>query len=386
MEPVSFERHNEEVREVWQAYHQGQPTRTPMVLGINPRFLLLDPALNRTGETFETYFEDPLVMFETQLAFQYHVRHTLLQDAEMGLPEAWGVYVDLQNSYEALWFGGTIHYIEGNVPDVAPFVTEENKWAFLEAGPPEPRSGWIGRACEYREWMVEHARDYEFHGRPVTVGGIPGLGTDGPFTTACAIRGATEMCLDLYADEEWARAFLGFLTDATIARIEGLRPLMGQPVESRAWGFADDSVQLLSEESYREFLLPLHKRLTERFGPDGPNGIHLCGDATRHFRTIRDELNVTSFDTGYPVDHGWLRRELGPEVTIMGGPAVELLRGAAPAAVAAEAKRILQSGVREGGRFILREANNLAPGTPPENVAAMYEACKTWGRFDGSAM
>src|SRR5581483_2935932 len=37
-----------------------------------------------------------------------------------------------------------------------------------------------------------------------------------------------------------------------------------------------------------------------------------------------------------------------------------------------ETRRILQSGVLEGGLFILREGNNLAPGTPLENIEAMY--------------
>jgi uroporphyrinogen-III decarboxylase len=49
---------------------------------------------------------------------------------------------------------------------------------------------------------------------------------------------------------------------------------------------------------------------------------------------------------------------------------------------AREVQRILASGVVEGGRFILRDANNLAPGTPPESVAVMYEACKEFGRYE----
>jgi len=128
-------------------------------------------------------------------------------------------------------------------------------------------------------------------------------------------------------------------------------------------------------------VLPYHRRLIATFGPEGPNSIHLCGDATRHFKTIRDELKVTSFDTGFPVDHGALRRELGPDVTIQGGPHVELLRTGTPRAVRAEAKRILQSGAMAGGKFILREANNLAPLTPVANVAALYAACKEFGRY-----
>lgn len=382
MSGTDFTAHNEEVREVWRTYHEGSPIRTPMVLGVNPRLVLLDPQLNRERVTFEQYFEDPAVMFHSQLRSAHYVRHTLRQDAEMGLPEQWGVYVDLQNSYEALWYGGEITYIEGNVPNVHAFVTDERKWAFIDAGPPDPFAGWLGRAWEYRHRMLELADGYEFHGRPVAVGGVPGGGTDGPFTAACELRGPTELCIDMYVDPDFYHALMGLIVEATIARIEAFRRRTGDPVESKAWGFADDSIQLLSIEEYREFVLPYHRRLIERFGPEGPNSIHLCGDATRHFRMLRDELRITTFDTGFPVDHGRLREELGPEVTIQGGPHVEFLRSSTPTAVEAETRRILASGVREGGRFILREGNNLAPGTPPANVEAMYEACRRYGRFD----
>jgi len=138
---------------------------------------------------------------------------------------------------------------------------------------------------------------------------------------------------------------------------------------------------MLSPAHYREFVLPYHKRLVDRFGPEGPNSIHLCGDATRHFKVIRDELKAMSFDTGFPVNHEWLREELGPEVTIYGGPHVELLLRGPVAAIVAETRRILESGVTEGGKFVLREGNNLAPHTPPEHVRAMYEACREFGRY-----
>jgi len=46
-----------------------------------------------------------------------------------------------------------------------------------------------------------------------------------------------------------------------------------------------------------------------------------------------------------------------------------------------ETGRILQSGITEDGRFVLREGGNLAPATPEENVAAIYAACKEFGRY-----
>jgi uroporphyrinogen-III decarboxylase len=69
-------------------------------------------------------------------------------------------------------------------------------------------------------------------------------------------------------------------------------------------------------------------------------------------------------------------------VELLGGPSVPLLRYGTPEQVREEVVRILRSGVMEGGRFILREGNNLAPGTPLENLWTMYEVGKQVGRYD----
>ena len=81
------------------------------------------------------------------------------------------------------------------------------------------------------------------------------------------------------------------------------------------------------------------------------------------------------------VDFGRLRAELGPEVRINGGPTIMLLKDGSPDQIRREVRRICGSGVLAGGRFVLRDANNLAPCTPIENIEAMYEAGKTYGRY-----
>jgi uroporphyrinogen-III decarboxylase len=132
---------------------------------------------------------------------------------------------------------------------------------------------------------------------------------------------------------------------------------------------------------YKEHILPYHRRIFDRFGTEKGRGMHLCGDATRHFPTLCAELKIEVFDTGFPVDFGALRSVLGPNICIQGGPHIELLRIGTPQAVADETRRILESGVLEGGRFILREGNNLAPYTPLENTEAMYHAGRTFGKL-----
>ncbi len=42
---------------------------------------------------------------------------------------------------------------------------------------------------------------------------------------------------------------------------------------------------------------------------------------------------------------------------------------------------ILRSGIRQGGKFIMREANNLPPCVPLENLQAMYSATRQVGVF-----
>lgn len=380
---LDFEEHNAEVRRVWEAFNAGKPYRVPIVFGINPRFILLNPAYNPQGITFEQYTNDPQTMLEVQLKFSHFVRHNIVQDQEMGLPkDGWDVYVDFQNYYEAAWFGCEVRFCPGEVPDTVPLLSDERKNMLFDRGLPDPFGGIMRRNLDYVEFFArKRAEGFEFHGRPIRNIALAAMGTDGPFTLAANLRGAANICVDIYEDPDYVHRLLDYITQATILRIKALRSLRNEVLKTKSWGAADDSIALLSCEAYREFVLPAHRRLYETFSEGGPNSIHLCGDATRHFLTLRDELNIKSFDTGFPVDFGWLRRTLGPDVTVYGGPSVPLLRNGTPEQVRAEVRRICESGIIEGGKFVLREGNNLAPRTPLENIRAMYEAGREYGRF-----
>lgn len=387
MPEVDFERHNAEVKAVWEAYRAHRTLRVPVILGVNTRFFLLGEKAPFPHVSFKEYTENPDVMFDTQVRFQDWARHHLVQDAPMGLPseeEGWTVNVDFQNFYEAGWFGCEIAYFAGQVPDTHPrWRDERRKREVIERGSPDPMlDGLAARNKQYYEHFIGKAKTYMYKGRRVTKINPRGLGTDGPLTVAANIRGATELFADFIEDPGYVKELLAFITEATILRIKAWRRYLGQPEKQDDFGLADDSVQLLSKEMYREFVLPCHKRLREALCTAAVGGrIHLCGDSTRHFETIRDELGIRSFDTGFPIDHGKLRQELGPEIEILGGPHVELLRSAPPQEVHAAARRILESGIKHGGRFVLREGNNLAPGTPLENIRALYQAAQDYGRY-----
>ncbi|MBM3476837.1 MAG: hypothetical protein FJX75_26490 [Armatimonadetes bacterium] len=383
--PIDFARHNEEVQRIWQAYHDRKPIRVPMNVNVSARYTLLNRDLNPAGYTFKSFISNPDVMWCHQLDRQWWIRHNVVCDQPMGPADAWTVSVDLQNSYEALWFGCPLEFWDDQCPDTRPILTDDRKRALFDAGLPEPfpASGWMARAWDYYEQFKARAQTEEFHGAPIRVGGVPGAGTDGPFTAACGLRGGTELMIDMLTDTDYYMELMDFIVTATIRRIRAYRERLGQAVESEAWGFADDSVQMLSVAQYETYVLPFHRRLCDEFGRKGPNSIHLCGNVQRLLPVIQRELNIQAFDTGFPVDHGALRKALGPDVQIYGGPHVGITHAGPPERLREEVRRVLQSGVMEGGRFILHEGNNLPPGTPLEHIAVMYDTCKEYGVYGG---
>jgi uroporphyrinogen decarboxylase len=375
-------RHNAEVEQVWEAFKARRPTRVPTILGSTPRVLLLDPRYNKQGVTFREYFDDPKVMFSWQVWHADWTTSCLLQDMHMGPPpEGWDIEVDFQNVRDAAWFGNEIVYIEGEVPDTEASIGDGDKQAFLERDLPGPWDGIMGRFIEYYDHFQDIAKDFEHKGVGIKRVRLPaGTSFDGPFTTACKVRGSTEFCLDLLLDEDFAHALLDRITEATIRRVKAWRERL--LLAPHNFGLADDLIQLLSEDNFIEFVLPYHRRIYEELVPAGEvRYMHLCGDHARFFPILHEQLGVTDFDTGFPLDFGAVRAALGPDVLIKGGPSITLLLGGTPAEIEAEVQRVLASGVTQGGRFILREANDVAPCTPLPNAWAMYAAGRRYGVY-----
>ena len=93
-------------------------------------------------------------------------------------------------------------------------------------------------------------------------------------------------------------------------------------------------------------------------------------------------LHVVSFDTGYPIDHRKVAQELGPAVQIQGGPTAGLLLSGSREEVAEETVRIIRAVKDVTRRFVLRDANNVSPGTPLENIRVMYDKVREAGVYE----
>ena len=378
--------HNAEASEVWASYNAGAPIRMPVILGFNTRFWLLNREFNKTGMDFRQYTEAAHAMLEGQMALR-HLMATELNkycDEQVGIPEAGlDAFVDFQNFFEAAWFGCEVIYPANNVPGTHPLLTDDKKNYLFEKGIPDPFSGWLKKGQEYYEYFAEcKQRGFTWQGIPIREVGVNYLYTDGPFTNACNLRGTAEFCADIYDDPQYAERLLDYITDATIARITAWRRYLGRPEKYESFSFADDSAQLISPRMYKRLVLPRHKRLAQALSTgEDTNAIHMCGDATHLFEILRDELNVYDFDTGYPVDFSTMTEKLGSKVRMNGGVHVDVLLGCSAAEVTEETVKIIRAVKPHTKRFVMRDANNVAPFTPLANLDAMYQAVRAHGRY-----
>jgi len=391
-EPIDFQAHNEEVRGLMEAFESRHPHRVPVQVWGSVTNYLLNPELNVNRWSFRDYFENPEIQVQAQLEYQKWQRFNLLCDREMGLPEnGWPLAVDFQNSYDAGWIGCPLKYFEGVVPDTIAILKDRKERLYDLPEWLSPTSGLMGRALEFFEYMHEVCKRREYENRPILPPSrMLGEHNDGPLDLAYKLRGAENILLDMLTDQQYYHDLMHYLTRNLINRMKKLRELRWSRFpdasdkgvyKETSFPFADDAMALISLDHYCEFVFPYHKRMIDEFSDGMGINVHLCGDATRHFKFLRDEFNIISFDTGFPVDHGWLRRELGPEVLIYGGPTVMLVRDGSREDIQFEVRRICQSGIMEGGRFIMSVANNLAPCTPVENIQALYQAAKFYGRY-----
>ena len=381
---ADFRQHNREVRDLWEAYRKGTHARVPMITGVSDRFYVLNPVTNPKGVSFYEYSNDPDLMFDMQCSFSEYAKFHIPGDHEMGIPEeGWTVNVDFQNYYEAAWYGCKVRFPDGEVPYAVPLLGEDNKNQLFEQGLPDPFGGFMTKAKEYYDRFRERMKTARILGQRITGLGAWFTTTDGPFTVACELRGADNLCVDMLEDPDYYHQLMDYVTESIILRMKAWRRYMGQPEITKSFGFADDSILLLSNPMYREFVLPYHKRMAHALSTmEERGGVHLCGDATRHFKTLRDELNIYSFDTGFPVDHRAICLELGEEVTIQGGPRAQLIQQGPKEAIDAESKRILEAVKPVSRRFIFRDGNDIPPYTPLEHIQALYDACLKYGRYD----
>ena len=353
------------------------PDRVPVWPAINYRYLL--PAI---GVPYRDYFQDPETMLRSQILGQKWLMENIRTD-QYSITGAWvGAWTDFQNTTEASALGCEVAFPDDDIPWVVPgTVSTDADLRRLERIDPV-ESGLNGRQVAYRRAMIAVAEKYpvRFQGGPVFYPGAnPALThtSHGPFTVAADLMGQTEMFAAILERPDFVRELLDIVTGKIIAWLDFCWEEMQIPHRNFAW--TDDLAAYLSAKVYRDVVLPYEKRL--RFHFDGWLSLHMCGHTNHLLRTFVDDVKINELQGfGWEVDLDRIGEIMGGRVVLLGNVSPLVIAGGTPAEVKEATRRVIQKlGPYRG--LIIQDGNNIAPGSPVENINAMMEAAEEYGRY-----
>ncbi len=145
-----------------------------------------------------------------------------------------------------------------------------------------------------------------------------------------------------------------------------------------------------TEAIFRHLALPAVKRAIELATAAGmPTHIHSCGPEARLVEIMATETDLTVIDPLEIPPMGDcnladLKQRFGDKIVLKGNLHTTdvMLRGSVDDVVAA-CKRAIDDG-GAGGRFILSTGDQCGRDTPDENLHAMVETARTYGRYDAA--
>lgn len=202
----------------------------------------------------------------------------------------------------------------------------------------------------------------------------------GPLTTAAALRPIELFARDLHKNPEWVHELLELCTRAGILFIDeilkrGSLPIIVEPIGTGS---------LISPRHFAQFVTPYLKRMTDHIHANGqgmPGVLHICGNSRPNWKPMLDSnWDIWSLDS--PVDMGEAREAAGSHVCLVGNVSTTNLLKGTPAQIDAEARKICEKAMGSPGGFILGSGCELPFDTPPENIDALVNAARKYGRFD----
>jgi uroporphyrinogen decarboxylase len=138
---------------------------------------------------------------------------------------------------------------------------------------------------------------------------------------------------------------------------------------------------------FRELALPIIKDITRLAKKHGiPTHIHSCGPEKELIKIVAEETDLTVIDPleSPPMgdcDLGEIKRLYGDKLVLKGNlhTTEVMLKGSVQDVVEASKKAI--DAAAAGGKFILSTGDQCGRDTPDENIFAMIETAKTYGKY-----
>ena len=330
------------------------------------------------GIPFDTYYQS----FDLQQESNATARTRVL--AETGLPIVPSKTYDHGVILNASLFGGAIQYHTNATPVLEPVVKEPSDVARLEERiDAVSDEALMHEGHLHPEYWTATEKLYESKGqerRAPASGGTKGI------ATVCGqLCGVTNFLLWLHTHPN-EMADLTALVGRTFRRYVSASRAFDGAEDTDRLGFASDLTGLMSPDDYRTFCAPQEHMLYEAFAPSGVRYYHADSNLRNHVHALA-EIGVTTVNIGPMVSVTDIL-EAEPQMKIDGQvpPTQVLWRGTPDLVVDAVRCDIEELRAVGGSLSQLRvcTAGSINPGTPLENIRAMFWAAMTFGRYDGS--
>lgn len=207
--------------------------------------------------------------------------------------------------------------------------------------------------------------------------------------TSQYMRGFEGWFMDIALRPEFMNALLDRILDVHIRTIRNIfREIDSDTVDINFIGddIAVDVGLMISPEAYRTLFKPRHKKIIDciKEYSDAKIMYHSCG-AVQH---ALDDLIEIGVDIINPVqvsakgmDTKWLKEEFGSRIVFWGGiDTREILPHGTVDQVKKEVGRVIKD-LAPGGGYVLNSVHNIQADVKPENICAMVEAGREYGRY-----
>ncbi len=194
----------------------------------------------------------------------------------------------------------------------------------------------------------------------------------------------------LAADPELTHYLVGKLAEMDIEFWEWAIPYLGDDIKVVLYAddFGMQTGPVFSYEMYKRYFHPWYSKIFSTIKKQRSDlyiFFHSCGSS----RFILPDLIESGVDIFNPVQYtsadmepGKLKKDFGEDLTFWGGgiDTQKILPTGSVQQVRDEVKRRIDD-FAPGGGFVFNTIHNIQPDVPPENIMAMWEALREYGRY-----
>ena len=204
------------------------------------------------------------------------------------------------------------------------------------------------------------------------------------------LRRTDNLMVDLLLDRKNVEKLLDKLMEMNMANLERQLDAFGSYLHVLKLNddLGGQSAPLISPKIFREVFLPRYKMMYELIKKKNPDifiFLHSCGSIYPFLGDLidigLDALNPVQ-TSAKDMEPERLKREFGKDLTFWGGgvDTQQVLPFGTPEDVAKDVEEKMKA-FGPGGGFIFNPSHNIAPGVPPENILAMFEAFKRFRSY-----